>query len=156
MTAAIYVLKAKSGPIKIGKANNVRQRISSMQVGSPDALDIIFSAETSGDAGEVELRAHAILAAGHVQGEWFNVTPDVAISAVIRAAREAGFELRRIAPREPKQRELFKYQKPLLSVRIEEDKMAELAKIAAKEGRTVSNLTQKIIDDFLAAQKKKR
>lgn len=44
----------------------------------------------------------------------------------------------------------------LLSVRIEEDKMAELAKIAAKEGRTVSNLTQKIIDDFLAAQKKKR
>jgi hypothetical protein len=44
----------------------------------------------------------------------------------------------------------------LLSVRIEETKMAELVKIAAKDGRTLSNLTQKIIDDFLAAQKKKR
>ena len=44
----------------------------------------------------------------------------------------------------------------LLSVRIEEEKLAELQKIAEKDGRTLSNLTQKIIDDFLAAQKKKR
>lgn len=45
---------------------------------------------------------------------------------------------------------------PQLSVRLDPAKMAELTKIAEKDGRTVSNLTQKIIDDFLAAQKKKR
>lgn len=44
---------------------------------------------------------------------------------------------------------------PLLSVRIDAALLAQLEKAAEKDGRTLSNLVQKILADWAAAQKKR-
>lgn len=75
----VYFIRAfapppKCGPIKIGLADNVRQRIEELQVGNPAELILIavIQCKTRGEAAKLEKTFHKIFARQHIRGEWFN------------------------------------------------------------------------------------
>jgi hypothetical protein len=66
----IYFVQAKSGgPIKIGHAVNVFQRLRELQVANPAPLHVIGVMD--GDL-EAEARVHATFANDRLRGEWFS------------------------------------------------------------------------------------
>lgn len=63
---------------KIGHANDLDKRISSMQTANPRPLRIVFVLGPFLDryeAKDVESQAHMLLAECHVRGEWFDTNP---------------------------------------------------------------------------------
>jgi hypothetical protein len=83
----VYVMGAATGPQKIGIAGNVARRLRSIQTGSHVPIVLAFSAETEGDgvAEKVENYAHWLLREKRLHGEWFDVTPSEARTAVNNA-----------------------------------------------------------------------
>lgn len=55
-------------PVKVGKANDVRARIATLQTGNPQDLRLLYV--LPGDA-ELEWQLHRRLQGGRVRGEWF-------------------------------------------------------------------------------------
>ena len=72
---------------KIGIATDARTRMCSMQSGNPRRLTLHAFVRTSSmtEARRAEIAAHEALGAVRALGEWFNVTPVMAL-AVVRAA----------------------------------------------------------------------
>ena len=83
--AFVYVIGDPEGPQKVGVANDVTKRLASLQTGNPRPLACASFFEIQNDAGEVERYAHWLLRDQKVRGEWFNVTPAEAASAVAEA-----------------------------------------------------------------------
>jgi metal-responsive CopG/Arc/MetJ family transcriptional regulator len=97
MTRSIYVVKSEPGPVKIGIATKPRNRFSELQTAShlPLSLEYIGECPEAAAAERIEARAHAILRSQHCRGEWFSVSAEEAVEAVMQAATELGYELRR-------------------------------------------------------------
>ena len=64
--------------IKIGKANNPRVRLSTLQVGIPEKINIIGSIGCSSEkeAYEIEELLHNEYADKNIRAEWYSLTPD--------------------------------------------------------------------------------
>lgn len=62
--------------VKIGVATNVRDRLSGLQIGSPEPLHVLAVIENAGLSEEREL--HAKFARHHIRGEWFSLDGDLA------------------------------------------------------------------------------
>ena len=92
-TRCIYIIKAESGPVKIGIAGNVRTRLGQLQNASAYPLEVIYAAQVGRDAEPLERRVHRVLEAERMAGEWFNVMPELAIRTVLTAADEMGLTL---------------------------------------------------------------
>ena len=45
MSYVYFILDEKSKAIKIGKANNIEQRLSDLQTGNPNILNVIYQIE---------------------------------------------------------------------------------------------------------------
>lgn len=95
--SAIYVIGADTGPVKIGYASDIFQRLADIQISHWQTLKVHYAAWTSGrlTAGDVEKEAHAILdkAKLRVRGEWFDVSHQLACDTIHVAARNAGRKL---------------------------------------------------------------
>jgi len=69
-----FVESGKGGPIKIGRARNVQQRIDDLQTGNPSRLRLLG---TMVGCFAKEQRVHRMFASAHIHGEWFHRTPEL-------------------------------------------------------------------------------
>jgi hypothetical protein len=57
---------------KIGTAVNIQRRLSSLQVASPEPLEVIYSFYTT-DGDNIESKLHELFKPYHIYGEWFDI-----------------------------------------------------------------------------------
>jgi hypothetical protein len=83
-TGHVYLIRVvDTNMVKIGYTTNpVRHRMSQLQVGNPNALEILALVETP-RYKEIERELHQLLANRRVRGEWFNLQPDVDCEALL-------------------------------------------------------------------------
>lgn len=79
----VYVVGAVGHPIKIGIAKDVDSRLAGLNTSSPVRLRAYFHVEVE-DARAIEVAAHRALTDYRLNGEWFDVTPELAIETVKR------------------------------------------------------------------------
>ncbi len=144
----IYVVRAANGSSKIGHAGNVQSRVSSMQVGSAEKLTLIYSARSE-RTPELEKRAHEILRAHRISGEWFAVPSNYAVAAIQQAAHELGISLRARAGKAPKQLELFPKKSPVIYVAMERTVLETLYDKASRDNRSIGNYVRMLILNYL-------
>jgi hypothetical protein len=85
----VYVIGPEVGPQKIGIATKPALRLHDIQNGNPAHLSIALQMDPEErSAIEVERRAHLILDASRLRGEWFDVTRERAVEAVHTALAE--------------------------------------------------------------------
>jgi len=89
----IYVILGEHDLVKIGISNDPTSRLANLQTASPFRLRLVFTAPAYGHAYRIEQMAHTILGRQRASGEWFKVTPDMAIAAVFAAADRVGCSL---------------------------------------------------------------
>ncbi len=69
-----FVYSRETGKVKIGRTNNLDNRLSVMSTDSPTPLDIIMSISIPVDAvKDIERTIHGDFVDCHADGEWFNV-----------------------------------------------------------------------------------
>lgn len=74
----VYVVSTPDGHVKIGHtARSIRGRVSTLQTGSPQELELVAVFPTDGDFKEIERALHWALSLARSQGEWFRLTPAV-------------------------------------------------------------------------------
>jgi DNA-binding XRE family transcriptional regulator len=85
-TSHIYAISAGNNAVNIGIAGDLKSRLSTLQSGHYEPLKVAFS-HTCGkkEARIIEQFAHHPLEAKRLRGEWFNVTPERAQAAIIKA-----------------------------------------------------------------------
>lgn len=72
----VYFIKGVStGLIKIGAASNPRERLKSLQTGSPDTLQLVAVIEGGGQRLERQLQKQFLASRSH--GEWFYPIPEL-------------------------------------------------------------------------------
>ena len=91
-SAYIYVIRAgEDGPVKIGVATNPTLRITELQCGSwMDLSFVAVAAVITGLARTAENAAHHVAAEHRIRGEWFDLEPLEAVSAILAGAAKAG------------------------------------------------------------------
>ena len=77
----VYVIGAETGPVKIGIATDVAQRLASLQTGHPQKLKAYFHTATP-KAAAIERACHREFEQYRLTGEWFDVSWDVAAAAI--------------------------------------------------------------------------
>lgn len=83
-----YLIRCETtGLIKIGKANNVKARLSTMQTGSASELTLVHTID-----GDIEKDLHKFFAENRVKGEWFKIEAEdiISISAKLKAKKKTG------------------------------------------------------------------
>lgn len=78
---SVYVISAGERCQKIGISNSPARRMQTLQVDAPSRLSLVVAIK-HGRARDIEFTAHHILKGQRIQGEWFDVTSDEAVSAV--------------------------------------------------------------------------
>lgn len=86
---SVYAISDGLNAVKIGVAAEPLKRLAELQTAHARALRLIATFETE-EAMGVERRAHAILGAKRLRGEWFAVTDDEATAAIGCALRGEG------------------------------------------------------------------
>ena len=73
MSYVYFILDITSGAIKIGKANNIYERLPGLQTGNPNELVVLhyIECESVEDAFNLEKNCHDKFNHLHVRGEWF-------------------------------------------------------------------------------------
>jgi len=73
MSYVYFILDNTSGAIKIGKANDIEERISGLQTGNPNELIVLhyIKCESVENAFNLEKYCHDKFHHLHVRGEWF-------------------------------------------------------------------------------------
>ncbi|WWT39894.1 hypothetical protein [Microcystis phage Mwe-JY08] len=98
----VYVITMPTGHVKIGISGSPLKRLRTLQTGCPLPLRIVFLMGVPDRlAIKIERAAHKALADYRLNGEWFKVTTEKAISAVRRAAGIEGIEIDHNAVQEP-------------------------------------------------------
>lgn len=82
----VYVVRGDHNMVKIGVTTNPRARLAQIRTGSAFPVGFAMIGATPGNGYDLEEEAHRLLHARRVNGEWFDVTPEVAIGAVMSAA----------------------------------------------------------------------
>ena len=103
MTRSIYVVKSDPGPVKIGIAGKALRRISHLKTSSAYPLAVAYIGEAETGIEALEKRTHEILSDFRMAGEWFSASSEVAVAAVLQAAKELDIDLSDIdiAPAKP-------------------------------------------------------
>jgi antitoxin component HigA of HigAB toxin-antitoxin module len=60
--------------VKIGKARDVKSRLSMLQIGNPTSLELVEMIEDN--SGKLEGLLHRWFRGKRIRGEWFRITPD--------------------------------------------------------------------------------
>lgn len=80
----VYVISAGPNAHKIGISTTPEKRLITLQGANMANLELVYCERVS-DPYVVETHAHRILKLSRGNGEWFNVTEDVAIDAIMMA-----------------------------------------------------------------------
>ena len=83
--------------VKIGVTKNPSQRLKTLQTGSHMRLRFAFIGCTPGEGYDIEQAAHNVLAAYRLEGEWFDVAPEMAVAAITSCAWKLGHRLQIIS-----------------------------------------------------------
>lgn len=87
----IYILGSARGSKKIGLARRPALRRRGVQTGSDKRIDVLHAVEIPLDrARDIERRAHWLLRAHRLDGEWFRVSLRAAKLAVLQAVSDNG------------------------------------------------------------------
>jgi Meiotically up-regulated gene 113 len=91
-SAFVYVIrKTISGHVKVGMGADPRERLSNLQTGSSEPLELVYAcAVQSNDGNRVEKAAHDIMWQKRLVGEWFDYTPEIAVAAIAAASHKLG------------------------------------------------------------------
>ena len=92
----VYVLKGDHNLVKIGVTTNPSARLASIRTGSPFPLDYAFLGITPGPGFDIEQASHAMLTKQRLEGEWFDVSTELATASVMSAAAKLGQPLKPI------------------------------------------------------------
>ena len=79
----LYLIRCGSrGPIKIGVAKNVENRMADLQIGNPYKLDLLAKIQcgSKAKAYDLENRLHRVYARKRIRGEWFDGNINLAIA----------------------------------------------------------------------------
>ena len=88
----VYVMSVPSGHIKIGIAHDAWDRLSTLQVGNAEPIQLIdyFTVpEYTGTARDIEQAMHTLLSPFRARGEWFKAS----LEAVFWAKKVAVYQL---------------------------------------------------------------
>jgi hypothetical protein len=96
--AFLYIISGPPGLVKIGVTTDPRARILALQTGSPYPLDFAAIVATPGSGYNIEALVHQLLDPYHVSGEWFRVSPYVAMGTIQRAATSLREPLLHVSP----------------------------------------------------------
>ena len=91
--AFVYVIKGEHNLVKVGVSTNPSARLATLRTSSPFRLHMAFVGVTPGTGYDIEAAAHSLLAPHRCNGEWFDISPELAISAVMGAAGKIGAPL---------------------------------------------------------------
>jgi hypothetical protein len=91
--AFLYVVRGDHNLVKIGVTTNPSARLAQLRTGSAFPISYAFLACTPGSGFDIESAAHKILAKQRLNGEWFDVVPEMAVAAVNAAAAKLGAPL---------------------------------------------------------------
>ena len=82
MSFVYYILDEKSEAIKIGKANNIEDRLSTLQTGNANSLELIgyVKCKSEDDSLLQESILHKKFNHLHIRGEWFKLHDDILTS----------------------------------------------------------------------------
>lgn len=84
----VYIVGSRrEGPLKIGRASAPKSRLSTLQTGNPEPLTVFWCYPCPCGA-LIEPLIHRILRKHRRQGEWFNVSVEVAMAALWIASNE--------------------------------------------------------------------
>lgn len=86
----VYVVRGDHNLTKIGITTNPTARLATLRTSSPFPIDYAFIGVTPGGGIDIERGAHALLSHQRLQGEWFDVPPELAIAALTGAAAKLG------------------------------------------------------------------
>lgn len=72
-----FIQQGEKGPVKIGITNNIESRLSSIQTGNPQKLNVLFFLpyETKNFAAKDEAYLHCLFSHLNLSGEWFDPKP---------------------------------------------------------------------------------
>lgn len=90
MTCCIYVIGGLIGPLKLGIARDAEKRRVALQCMSPSRLQVLYCGQVSSVtlARQVEQRAHKLLHYHRDHAEWFNMSVQMGIDAIVLASCE--------------------------------------------------------------------
>lgn len=94
----VYVVRSDANVCKIGISTNPINRIAQLRTGSSFPLEFSFVGVTPGTGAEIEREAHKMLHRHRLAGEWFDVSPEMATTAVMGAAAKLNHKLHPVAP----------------------------------------------------------
>lgn len=90
----VYVAKSDGIGVKVGISGDAPRRIRALRKEHHQPISLEFCQRGDAPAIEaIEKQAHALLCAHRVKGEWFGVSVDEAIAAVLKAAAQLGYTL---------------------------------------------------------------
>lgn len=88
--AFVYVVRGDHNLVKIGVTSNPRARLAQLKTASAFPIDYAFIAAAKDTGYAIEKKAREILSGHRVNGEWFDVGPEEAISVVKAASAKVG------------------------------------------------------------------
>ena len=92
--SSVYVIAGDHGLTKIGISDNPESRLRTLQTGSAHHLHIAHIVDVpAASAFDIEQEAHHLLANRRKSGEWFSVSPNLAVAAVHGAIDRLGVNL---------------------------------------------------------------
>lgn len=92
----VYVVRGDHNMTKIGVTTNPAARLAQLRTGSAFPIEYAFIGVTPGTGYDIEQEAHTLLDKHRCAGEWFDVSPELAISAIMGAAGKLGQPMRAI------------------------------------------------------------
>jgi hypothetical protein len=90
----VYVAKSADIGVKVGISGDAARRIRALRKEHRRPISLEFCRRGDASAIEaIEKQAHALLCAYRVKGEWFGVSVEDAVAAVLKAADQLGYSL---------------------------------------------------------------
>lgn len=124
---AYIVRSGDTGPVKIGHAESVADRIRALQTGHPEQLRLVRVIEGDGD---IEGAFHERFKGHHIRGEWFQYVPEMASFEPSETWAAAGRKVRGVSLLAANQ---------AFAAAVSDISIAELARVADVTPRTAEN-----------------
>jgi hypothetical protein len=141
---SVYVIESNIGLVKLGIADKPEDRRRRLQEASGFKLKLVHATPGRSDAKDVEAAAHKLLHDKRRTGEWFDVTPCEAVSAVEEAIARVE-EWRREKRRGKPGRPLIGARKEVFQVALDQEDALIVSDAAKVLRKTRSELCRAVI-----------
>lgn len=135
-SAFLYIVCDDYGFCKIGVAQNVEKRLRELQIGNASSLTLAWS-HASDTPYAHEASAHNAMRAKHIRGEWFECSPEDAVSAVFEAMGGERIEPPAKAPLADDTHRFFKFMKARGYYVVAEELGAEIKEVVRWSDRGI-------------------